>query len=104
MSYVYCCNCNEIFNEADADSRPAELEDGREYGSKIMLCPYCGSEELEEAGICERCGTPILPDEHLCECCEDDLYGAVQNIIESYQGDVLDAQGKFFDYLERRWF
>ena len=103
MSYYYCCDCDEIFNEAEADSRPAELEDGRPQGTRIMLCPYCGSEELEEAGTCERCGAPILPDEHLCQDCEDDLGYGVRSLIESFKGDVLDGERHFFDYLERVW-
>lgn len=103
MTY-YCENCCEFIDESELDWRPSELEDGRRPWEKVAMCPACGSEELTEAAFCERCGAPIPPDEHLCECCEDDLYGAVQSIIESYQGDVLDAQGKFFDYLERRWF
>ena len=104
MSYYYCHDCDEIFNEAEADSRLAELEDSRPKGTRILLCPYCGSEELEEAGACERCGAPILPDEHLCDCCEDELGYGVRSLIESFKGDVLDGERHFFDYLEREWF
>ena len=100
----YCNDCCEFIEEQDLDSRPCELEDGLPRGTKISLCPYCGSEDLEEADFCERCGTPIPPDEHLCQDCEDDLGYGVRSLIESFQGDVLDAREKFFDYLEREWF
>lgn len=51
-----CCDCGEIFDEDDADSRRICLEE--EYGvasmfpdrhyQDIMVCPHCGSEELDE--------------------------------------------------------
>ena len=100
----YCNDCNNMFEESEADSRPTRLEDSRPKGGFVMLCPYCGSDDLEEASYCERCGEPIPPDEHLCDVCEGDLYGIVQGAIESYKGDVFDAKSKFFDYLERKWF
>lgn len=103
MKY-YCNDCNEFFSDEDAASRPTELEDSRPQGERVMLCPYCGSEDYDEAAYCERCGEPIPPDEHLCDVCEGDLYGIVQGAIESFRGDVYDAKDKFFDYLERKWF
>ena len=101
---MYCNDCNELFLDSEAESRPTVLEDGKPPWERVMLCPFCGSEDLDEADSCERCGEPIPPGEHLCECCEDDLYGIVQGAIESYKGDVFDAKSKFFDYLERKWF
>lgn len=103
MTY-YCNDCNEFFSDEDAASRPAVLEDGKPPWATVMLCPYCGSEDYDEAAYCERCGEPIPPDEHLCDVCEGDLYGIVQGAIESFRGDVYDAKDKFFDYLERKWF
>ena len=95
----YCNNCNEIFNESEAASRKPRLEDSVSPWERIAVCPYCGSEELEEAGVCERCGEPIPPDEHLCECCHDDLYGIVETAVREARGrEVL------FDYMEREWF
>ena len=100
---IYCNSCCEFFSEEEAKKRDVVLGDSMPPGLKVGICPYCGSEDLVEAGSCERCGAPILPDEHLCECCEDELYGAVHRIVESYQGDVQDAKEKFLDYIERRW-
>lgn len=103
MKY-YCNNCCEILDESELEWRNTELEDSRSPWDKVAICPCCGSEELEEAAFCERCGEPIPPGEHLCDVCEGDLYGIVQGAIESFQGDVLDAKDKFFDYLEREWY
>ena len=95
----YCNNCNEIFAESEARGRKPRLEDSMSPWEWIAICPYCGSEELGEAGTCERCGEPIPPDEHLCECCHDDLYGIVDTAIKEARGrEVL------FDYMEREWF
>ena len=102
MSY-YCNDCCEIFDESEADSRETVLGDSMPPGTRVALCPYCGSDDLEEADTCERCGTPIPPDEHLCDDCRDDLGYGVRSLIESFRGDVLDGERHFFDYLEREW-
>lgn len=101
--FFYCEECCEIFSDEEAEHRDAELGDSVPKGTKIAICPYCGSDDLIEADTCERCGTPIVPGEHLCDGCEGDLYGAVQNIVESFHGDVADAKENFVGYLERRW-
>ena len=101
---IYCNDCGEIFDERDASYRKAELEDSVEAWQSIMICPCCGSEELEEAGTCERCGEPIPPEDRYCECCEGDLYGIVDKAVCEVGGEYIKAKDILMDYIERRWF
>lgn len=100
---MYCNDCCEFFREEEADTRDARLEDSLRPWEKVMMCPYCGSEDLEEAGTCRRCGGPCLPGEDLCDVCEGDLYGIVNSAVENVGGEYLKAKDILFDYLEREW-
>lgn len=102
--YYYCNDCNEIMSDSELDSRPCELGDSLPPGSRVGICPYCGSEDLVEASTCDRCGTPIPPDEHLCDNCEGDLYGIVDRAVCEVGGEYMKAKETLFDYMERRWF
>lgn len=99
----YCNNCNEIFAESEARGRKPRLEDSMSPWEWIAICPYCGSEELEEAGTCERCGEPIPPGHYYCEACNDDLHFIVDHAIGEVGGDYDKAKYVLFDYLEREW-
>ena len=43
-----CYDCGLIFNEDDAITRPAEVEDDRPRGTWVLTCPHCESTALEE--------------------------------------------------------
>ena len=102
---IYCWDCDDFFDEEDATSRLAELEDGVPRGTRIMTCPWCGGSDLEEAKTCMICGKPLRPKEYdFCAECTEDLDKSVEAIIDEIMGDSLDARQAFFDYLERRWY
>lgn len=102
---IYCNECENFFEEFEADYRPAEEEDCRPKGEKIMLCPCCGSSELEEANACRRCGKPIAPEaDDFCDECAEEINKGLWDIVESIPGDALEAKEAFLDFLERRWF
>ena len=108
--WYYCWECDDFFEEEEAGSRRAELEDSRPPDMMIMCCP-CGSSEIEEAEVCKICGQPLKPtQDEICPSCEESLYKAVDALIcdevltENFPGDYLDAKATFFEYLERRWF
>lgn len=48
MKY-YCKECGWIFEEDHAAFRLAEPEDGQPRGTKVMVCPDCGSSAIDEA-------------------------------------------------------
>lgn len=102
---MYCWECDDFFDEEEATSRLAELEDGVPRGTRIMTCPCCGGSELEEAKLCMYCGKPLRPNEQdFCTDCVEVLDDEVEAIIDGIQGDAHEARQAFFDYLERRWY
>ena len=96
----YCNNCNEIFEESAAHSRPAVEEDSLPPWEWVAVCPYCGSEDLDEASFCERCGEPIPPGESLCDCCRDDLYGIWDRAVCEVGGEYTKAKEILLNYIE----
>lgn len=63
-----CNNCYSSFSEEESDvicDRFAPYETG--YGRdryETMCCPYCGSDDLGEAGVCDVCGE-CVPDDYI---------------------------------------
>ena len=103
MTY-YCYECDEFFEEEDATTRLAVLEDDVPRGELVMCCPYCGGREFEEAYKCLMCGESIRPEEtDFCPDCIEELDKDIEAIIGEIHGDALEARQAFFDYLERRW-
>lgn len=58
MKSFFCNHCRKTFTEWDAHHRPARLEDSADPWTNVTTCPYCGSDEIEEAEICPLCRKP----------------------------------------------
>ena len=77
----YCKDCGELFDEDDIveedESFPVEY-----WGSIVTCpcysshCPYCNSNDIEEAPKCDKCGEYFSPDDldedGLCEDCREE--------------------------------
>ena len=77
----YCEHCGEIFDEDDI-----KYEDESflvEYWGSMVTCPcysshcpYCNSEDIDEASKCDECGEYFNPDDldedGLCEHCREE--------------------------------
>lgn len=108
MKY-YCHDCGRTFDEDEEDiicvaeqtwDSPAEYE-GR--------CPYCGSEDYEEAKVCEFCGEPIDPDTKLnfCEDCEEYFTYMFEQMIEHMADEwgcpKDDIQAVFLEFIAEKY-
>lgn len=65
----YCYDCGEYFEEPKTlyDGH-SELDEGpvwEAYGA----CPYCESDQIDEAGICELCEEYTKPGRDICDIC-----------------------------------
>jgi hypothetical protein len=69
-----CNNCGETFTEFE------QTEEYHPYGNgyaaeKWAVCPYCKSNNFDEAKKCKRCGEYVAElKEGLCDCCYGELY------------------------------
>ena len=75
---MYFCNeCKGTFEE------PKETEDfTSEYWGAVVhhtttVCPFCGSEEIDEMNKCDICGEYIAPGVCICENCQ----GLIHDIV-----------------------
>ena len=93
MKYV-CSECGEIFDEDEAKTIYERDTGEGGYGSVIWsydVCPFCGSEDLEEARECPICGEWHDPDSgELCEDCKKDIKALWLNLLENLP-DSADA-------------
>jgi hypothetical protein len=70
MQWFLCSDCENIFNECQANGRPATQEDCCEPWKRILTCPICNSDQLIKAEICPLCGKPHEPTANgYCEPC-----------------------------------
>lgn len=77
MDYYYCNDCGAIFNDECAKyavtvERHWWLDDCPAETLTEMLCPECGSFDIEECSYCEECGEACRPQDlidYLCEKC-----------------------------------
>lgn len=74
--WLYCRHCGEPFDDHDVVKTKEYLTDDPRDWVLNYECPFCHSDDLEEADSCERCGK-VLPIEDLrdgiCDDCIDDL-------------------------------
>ena len=115
----YCPHCGEVQTTEEANVKYYPPTWGYNGGSPEeweVLCRNCGN-ELYEAEKCEICGEPICFMEdgsyessgRFCtECMEfmdNELRGAIQNIMDELGLSWNDAAEAMFDYAERKdWF
>lgn len=55
---MYVCNeCNNIFSEEESRTRFEDMGEcfGSPSGREYLVCPSCGSDDVEEAKKCEIC-------------------------------------------------
>lgn len=80
MSYYYCVDCGELFDECEAEAHVVEevhwwLPDRPTERLYFIACPYCHSEDIEECPTCEECGAWFHPDDlnedGLCPDCAE---------------------------------
>lgn len=56
MELIYKCHdCGEAFNEPKIETW-VERQDGDPVRYRLLFCPYCGSEDIDEAEECSECG------------------------------------------------
>lgn len=111
MSY-FCVQCGEIFSECEIvceDPSPigVSLPEGFYH---TAICPFCGSEELEEAQECPCCGAAHSPGDRseLCEECKDEIHRGVGNIIAKLSGKSEksreEIQNIVLEEISDEWF
>lgn len=70
--------CNECERTFDT---PKILAEHHPYGmtyatEEFSYCPYCESDNFDEAKICKYCGEYVAELHNgLCEICNEDMYG-----------------------------
>lgn len=77
----YCEDCGEIFDEDDIKYEDESFQ-VEYWGSMVTCpassahCPYCNSEDIDEASKCDECGEYFNPDDldedGLCEDCREE--------------------------------
>lgn len=45
---MVCTDCGEKFHSDDCDRRNEYVDDSRIPAFSVLICPFCGSDELEE--------------------------------------------------------
>lgn len=69
---MYICErCQETFDFPNVETDFTSEYFGAIVNHKIGVCPYCGSDEIDEMDKCDICGEWIAPGEELCENCHD---------------------------------
>ena len=73
---MYICNdCERTFSECGT------YEEHHPYGmgtasETFYCCPYCKSDDFQEAERCERCGEYVAElEDGMCDVCHEDMYG-----------------------------
>ena len=71
---LYCPDCKNHFEEDELYcEKEYETLDGRTYVTgEYTYCPYCGSDDYEEAELCESCGEFFFAEDledGYCESC-----------------------------------
>ena len=105
VRHFMCDECDAIFSEEDAGSRPSVLEDGMRPWDRVMTCPVCGSDELRQLDHCELCGEPntdalskFCPD---CQSVIDDAFRDAFAKVDNGQPDLIRIM---FDRAEETGF
>jgi len=100
-----CCDCGTFFKEEEADFRPAVLEDGLRPTDKVMVCPVCGCDELDEDSECGLCGERFQTrSSGLCENCEREVDEIFEESVVHYLATKWDlsteqVREEVLDYL-----
>ena len=102
---LYCTECEQFFDEEDAITKMEKLG---EFYNHYSACPYCGSEQIENAHRCLLCGE-WMPDgiHDYCEECRNkalDMYTIMLLELETKnpgaeRKDVLELMNAEFEHF-----
>lgn len=86
-----CCECGVFFKDEEADFRSSVLEDSVRPWDKIMVCPVCGSDDIDSASECQFCGEPANDTASgLCPDCETEVNDKFREMLD-YFADKWDV-------------
>lgn len=89
---MYICErCQETFDFPNVETDFTSEYFGRPVNHKIGVCPYCGSEEIEEMDKCEVCGEWTDPGEELCDNCR----GLIKDIADDIRKKARYTTDRF---------
>lgn len=94
---LYCPDCKNHFEEDELYcEKEYETLDGRTYVTgEYTYCPYCGSDDYEEAKECECCGEWIgesamhVDFDNICSNCVHEAIKDIQKMIEAHGNDAM---------------
>lgn len=96
-----CSQCRNLFERCRTKEIPHYEVDTRIYET-ICVCPWCGSEDFEEASLCPTCEEAwIKSPEDYCAGCYADVSRAVGELAETKGISFADAVALVADWAER---
>lgn len=92
MSKCICTRCGGQFEESEVFvEREYHDEIPGGYFEELQFCPYCGSDDFEDAGECKKCGADLLYGKLLggyyCEGCVRE-YMTLDNLTRYAEEDL----------------
>ena len=106
MKY-YCYDCGSLIDEDELLTKTEEYNRGEFVD--YAVCPYCGSEEVDEAKTCELCGEAFSPDKlgDYCEDCEIELNAyfrlSVEALAKDYKLDEERARDILLEFIAEKF-
>lgn len=100
--FLKCFNCGHIFDECEGEVRGADYE-------RFMVCPCCGSDEIEESIRCDKCGGEFLKDELIAglyceECLKDALtFDSFREFAEECDEGMNDSDVHMIEHFMMVW-
>ena len=98
-----CAWCGEVFSEDSVETKSGYLCECGDHSvyEDYGVCPYCGSDDFEEARKCEICGEYMLVDElfgDVCEGCIEQYENDIQGCYELSQNETVEISINAFLY------
>lgn len=98
----WCRSCKTDFEEPARVLASVEEFWGEKCCRYESVCPYCGSDEYEEADSCVECGSPYIPpvddESGLCPVCRKQA----DDIITTFINNLKPGERNRFDELYER--
>ena len=97
-----CKSCGEHFDDPDVKKEYTGVSsEGYHEYFEVGHCPYCGSDDIEEAEKCRICGEWFYSDgKEFCNNCLEDLSKELYGIQAKYTIDFETLQDWIGDYFE----
>lgn len=90
MEKYVCVECGEVFDKDQAEYYVERDTGEGGYGNVMysaMLCPVCGSEDIDDAKFCPVCGEwHGREDDIICEDCAKDIETAWSELMDKFPG------------------